>query len=179
MNKILKLKLIKPNRELRQAFLTMQKDFKESKEDRYQNITFGQYLKEAENEEKGINLKPGYCCASIFWLINEKNEILGVSSLRHKLVSTLRRVGGHIGYNVPPSKRKKGYGTLLLKLTLQKAKKMGFKKVLLTCNKDNIGSAKIIQKNGGVFKNEMIDPATGNLKQRYWIKISENNNAKK
>ncbi len=85
----------------------------------------------------------------------------------------LEREGGHIGYDVPPSERMKGYGTILLKHVLLKAKEMGIKKVLITCDADNIGSAKIIENNGGIYENESISTESGKPVSRYWISISQ------
>ncbi len=109
---------------------------------------------------------------STYWMVNEKNMIYGVSRLRHTLTKKLELVGGHIGYDVPPSLRRNGYRTILLSLTLGKAKSMGIEKVLVTCDKDNIASVKVIINNGGKLDNEIIDETTGNLHQRYWIELS-------
>lgn len=78
---------------------------------------------------------------------------------------------GHIGYSVPPSERRKGYATGQLRLSLFKAKKLGLEKVLITCDKANIGSAKTIQKVGGILENEINSPDTGKIVQRYWIEL--------
>lgn len=71
---------------------------------------------------------------------------LGTSRLRHYLVAYTERFGGHIGYDIRPLSCRKGYGAVILSLTLQKARNIGLKKVLLTCDDDNTGSVKIIEK---------------------------------
>ena len=52
---------------------------------------------------------------------------------------------------------------------LKRCRELGIKKVLITCDKDNIGSAKTIQKNGGILENEFLDEKSNKTKQRYWI----------
>ena len=80
-------------------------------------------------------------------------------------------MGGHIGYAVVPRERRKGYGTEMLRLGLEKAKKLGIKKALVTSDETNIGSKKIIEKNGGVLENQVPNPETGIDKFRYWIEV--------
>jgi predicted acetyltransferase len=77
--------------------------------------------------------------------------------------------GGHIGYGIRPSERKKGYASLMLSLALPIAKKVGLEKVLITCDKSNLGSARTIISNGGVLENEVREE--DDIVQRYWIDI--------
>lgn len=92
-----------------------------------------------------------------------------ISSIRHRLNEHLLRIGGHIGYGIRPSERNKGYATMQLALALDKAKEMGLTRVLLTCDKYNIGSAKTIINNGGILDSE--DIIDGIEIQRYWIEL--------
>lgn len=78
--------------------------------------------------------------------------------------------GGHIGYEVRPSERRKGYATEMLRLALKKCVDLGITKVLITCDKSNLGSAKTIQNQGGVLENEFLEE-NGELAQRYWINL--------
>ena len=59
----------------------------------------------------------------------------------------------------------------MVKLVLEKAKELGLERVLITCDKDNMASARVIQKNGGKLESESISKQTGKLKQRYWIEL--------
>ncbi len=100
------------------------------------------------------------------------DEIVGKVSVRHRLNDSLKLVGGHIGYGVLLKHRGKGYATLMLKEALIYCSKLGLEKVLVTCDDNNVGSFKVIEKNGGVFEG-FYDPKNGGtLKRRYWISIS-------
>ena len=98
------------------------------------------------------------------------NKIVGMIDLRHHINHPILSVwGGHIGYSVRPSERRKGYAKAMLKLILEEAKKHHLTKVLVTCNHDNLGSNKTILANGGVF--EKTIELEGILINRYWIDI--------
>jgi predicted acetyltransferase len=91
----------------------------------------------------------------IFWLV-DGDEYIGQSSIRPELsTSYLLTYGGHIGYSIRPSRRRLGYGKTILALILDAAGEMGLKRVLVTCDSDNIGSRKIIEHNGGQFESAM------------------------
>lgn len=77
---------------------------------------------------------------------DESQVFLGKISIRHRLTDALLRYGGHIGYGIRYSQWNKGYGTLLLKLALEKAGEMGIHEVLTTCDDDNAASAKVMEK---------------------------------
>ncbi len=127
-----------------------------------------QYFKWLHDDRLGINLEKGMVQQTIWWgMVGDK--IVGRISFRHKLTSTLRKHGGNIGYAVRPTQQGKGYATEMLRLVLKKVAKLGYKKVLLTCDDSNIPSWKTIEKNGGVLtKKEVID---GELSRFYWIKL--------
>ena len=101
----------------------------------------------------------------------DKNAFIGRLSLRHELNEFLLKIGGHIGYEIRPSRRKQGYGTEILRLGLEKAKELGLHRVLVTCDEDNIGSKKIIEHNGGKFENSIEIDGDKVKKLRYWIDL--------
>lgn len=168
-----RMRLVEPSEEMEKIFIDMASDYKNSNEFRYQiafddNFDFGVYIEKLSDDSKVEKIKPGYVPSTTFWLIDDHGKILGVSRLRHYLVPHLESEGGHIGYDVPPSERMKGYGTILLEHTLLKAEELGIKKVLITCDADNIGSAKIIINNVGVYENEVISTESGKPVSRHW-----------
>ena len=131
---------------------------------------FGLFVQELQDKKDRSKLKPGIVPGSDFWLIHN-NEFIGGLSLRHELNEFLLKMGGHIGYEIRPSKRKRGYGTEILRLGLEKAKQLGLRRVLVTCDEDNIGSKKIIKHNGGIFENAIEIEGDPVKKLRYWIDI--------
>ena len=98
------------------------------------------------------------------------DKLVGTIQVRHKLNDYLLKYGGHIGYGVVPSERRKGYATEMLRMALKKCKALGIEKALVTCDKDNVASAGTILKNDGVLENEVSDD-TGRMMQRYWIEV--------
>ncbi|MBR2176691.1 MAG: GNAT family N-acetyltransferase, partial [Clostridia bacterium] len=95
----------------------------------------------------------------------------GAVNIRHYLNDYLLKEGGHIGDGIRPSERRKGYATEMVRLALIECKKLGIDRVLMVCDKDNIGSAKSILKNGGVLEDEFLNEY-GDIEQRYWIDLS-------
>ncbi len=77
--------------------------------------------------------------------------------------------GGHIGYDIRPSARPRGYGRRILALTLQKARARGIARALVTCLVDNVASARIIEANGGVLQDVIHSDVLGGMMKRYWI----------
>lgn len=105
-----------------------------------------------------------------FALDEERNMLVGAVNIRHYLNERLLLNGGHIGDGVRPSERRKGYGTRMVGLALEKCRELGITRVLMVCDQDNVASAKTIIKNGGVLENEvMVD---GDMEQRYWIDLT-------
>lgn len=165
--------LIKPSVKYKNSFIEAVKEFKAEGRNADFNVQemekdFSKFLSHFEDQEKGINVPKGYVPASGFWLI-DGDDFIGTVFIRHRLTKKLSQEGGHIGYEIRPSKRKSGYGSKILALALPKARELGISRVLVTCNDDNIGSYKIIEKNGGVLENKIM--VNGKLKRRYWISI--------
>lgn len=107
---------------------------------------------------------------TLFLLDIDRNRLLGAVNIRHYLNEKLLLTGGHIGDGIRPSERRKGYATEMIRLALIECKKLGINRVLMTCDKDNIGSRKSIINNGGVLENEIED--NGEILQRYWIDLN-------
>lgn len=96
------------------------------------------------------------------------DQLVGMIDVRHRLNAFLLRSGGHIGYSVRPSERRKGYATEMVRLALEACRDaLGLSKVLITCDKENIGSAKTILANKGILENELSE--SDRITQRYWM----------
>ena len=124
-----------------------------------------------ENYRKGVDLPPGRVAADYYWLVEEESErFIGEICIRHELTEALKRYGGHIGYGVRPSEWNRGYGTRMLNLALQHARERGLSRVLITCDDDNIASARVMEKNGCVLEDKVQNVVDGKavLTRRYW-----------
>ena len=105
---------------------------------------------------------PGRVPSTTYWFV-DGTEYLGRLAIRHRLTPKLLEIGGHIGYDVRPTARRKGYATAMLREALPFAAGMGIDPVLVTCDVDNVASRKVIEKNGGVLEDERRG------KLRFWV----------
>ena len=137
-------------------------------------------LEDCQSYEQWLNFEnrlkqkygPSYVPSTVYLAIEKSNrQLIGIMELRHELSPALLHHGGHIGYSVLPKLRKQGYGKMMLQAMLHKCHEQHFDKVLLTCCKDNIASAKIIQANGGILEDEVLDDHI--IIQRYWINLKK------
>ncbi|GAC1390330.1 MAG: GNAT family N-acetyltransferase [Ktedonobacteraceae bacterium] len=131
---------------------------------------FDAFVQRAIQQKDRAKVMLGRVPNTDFWLI-DNGEFVGRLNLRYELDQDLLKFGGHIGYEVRPSRRKQGYGTLMLRLGLAKAKAVGIHRVLVTCDENNIGSKKIIEHNGGQFENAVYVDGFAVKKLRYWIDV--------
>lgn len=170
----IKMELVKPNIKYKDSFLEAVEEFRKEGNRvvkmRLPEIeeTFEKYIERMADGERGVNLPEGYVSHTRLWLV-EGSDFIGSIDIRHSLTENLLKFGGHIGYEIRPSKRRMGYGTKMLELALPITKSLGINKALITCNDDNIGSAKIIEKNGGILENKI--PCENTLRRRYWITL--------
>lgn len=115
-------------------------------------------------------VRPGFVPATTYLAVDEGGRLVGMIDIRHRLNERLLQFAGHIGYSVRKSCRRRGYATEMLRLALAECKKLGIERALVTCDKENIASAKTILNNGGVLENEI--PEDGGITQRYWIELA-------
>lgn len=127
---------------------------------------FSSYLESLEVKDNKGGLVPD---STYFCLDTDRNIFVGAVNIRHHLNDSLLLNGGHIGDGVRPTERRKGLATEIIRLALQKCKKLGIQRVLMVCDKENVGSAKSIINNNGVLENEVV--VNGVVEQRYWIDI--------
>ena len=138
-----------------------------------EDINYEEWLKDITEEHFEINLKEGRVPSSVYFLI-EDDRIIGHLSIRHHINNPfLLTYGGHIGYGIRPSERRKGYATIILYKALEKCSELGIEDVLVTCKEDNIASAKTIEKNHGILKETIWNPDLNCNFKKYWISVEE------
>lgn len=166
-------KLIEPTEALNSELLAMAEEYRAGGDERFREVLedFSGYMRQVSFYAAGVNLPPDHVRSDTFFLARGET-IIGRSALRHQLTPALEHEGGHIGYDIRPSARRRGYGTFILALTLEKARSLGLERALLTCDTDNIASARIIEKNGGALAGRVVSQRSGRLISQYWIELS-------
>lgn len=167
------IKLVKLEEKYKKQFMDMMDEWSATGEkiipysirkNDYKNFDY--YLENLEVKEETNSSVPD---STFFGLDTDRNIFVGAVNIRHYLNESLLLDGGHIGDGVRPSERRKGFATEMIRLALEECKKLGITKVLMVCDKDNIGSAKSIINNNGILENEIL--VDGVIEQRYWIDI--------
>jgi len=176
---ITQIRLELPDTKYKKTYIEAVKEFKAEQNRHAQNYLelglealendFDAYVTKLHNQMEGQDLPEGFVPATEFWILDDNDTHIGRVHIRHRLTEHLRQIGGHIGYNIRQSERRKGYGSQALQLGLLEARKLGLSKVLVTCNQDNVASRKIIEKNGGVFNDS--SPVNGEQIRRYCITL--------
>ena len=141
----------------------------------YDGYTFEEALERCLNMKnelyaKSINRVPG----KTFLLIRkDDNKIVGTINIRWNLSEKMLKFGGHIGYGIRPTERRKGYNKIQLYLVLLEAQKLNLDKVMLDCSVDNLGSDKTIKALGGIVERCELDEADNTMTNVYWINVDE------
>ncbi len=134
-------------------------------------MTHEEHLKKLDERFHGKNLASGLVPDSMLYAFLD-GRIVGRSSIRHELNDYLFKFGGNIGYAVATAYRQKGIATEILKQSLLYCRDvLKLKKVLVTCDEDNLASIKTIEKNGGVFENKIMNEGKSVHTNRYWITL--------
>lgn len=167
------VRLIEPSEQYIKSYIEAFEEYKKQNVTSYglSDATAFDILEKFDSFRNERNLKPGRIGAHFFWLVDdEKDYFIGEGSIRHKLNEVLEGYGGHIGYGVRVSEWNKGFGTLMLNAALTEAKKLGLSKVLITCNDNNIGSARVMEKNGFTLYDKIENTFDGEsfITRRYW-----------
>ena len=178
---MIKLKLIKPTIEYKDQVLETVQEFFDNNSELYWVSGLKRYFDDYEwwldllnDREKSETVDEGHVLSKQFLLIRESdNRLIWFINIRLELNDVLLEHWWHIWYAIRPSERKKSFATAQLFSVLPTYEDIWVEKVLLTCNKVNIWSAKTIQKCGWILENEIIDPTDGELIQRYWIDVAE------
>ncbi|PJE94250.1 GNAT family N-acetyltransferase [Streptomyces carminius] len=115
----------------------------------------------ADAEEDGPRPAGHVPCTTRWWA--DGDTYLGRIAIRHRLTTFLLDYGGHIGYDVRPSVRRRGHATAMLRAALPVARALGIEKALITCDDTNEASRRVIEACGGVFEDRR------GKKLRYWV----------
>lgn len=176
------MELILPTTEYKTSFIEMVKEFQTNDDYSYTHRTklykqlsvpdlekdFDAFVAGELNAMGEANVPEGRVPYTRYWLV-DNGQFIGSVDIRHRLNEALMSDGGHMGYDIRPSMRGKGYGNTILALALGKARQIGIARALLTVDIRNEVSRKIIEKNGGVLENQIPNPERGFDTLRFWI----------
>jgi len=172
-----RLKLILPTKEYEKQVLDYKNEFEINGEKIHGTAglknfnSFDEWFSAIITNSKEETVRDGLVPSTTYLAVTlDDNKVVGMTNIRHYLNNEFLQFGGHIGYSVRRSQRRKGYGKEMLSLALEKCKERSIKKVLITCYKENIASAKTIISNGGILENEVFSGEK--VLQRYWISIN-------
>ena len=173
------MKMVFPTLEYKNKAIAFIQEFYEYDSEINGSGSLDNYLKESTYEEwlkKTIadvdiaNIKPNHVPAlTYFYVREEDNRIVGMVNIRLSLNDFLRREGGHIGYSIRPTERQKHYGTMMLGEALKVCDIIGIKDVIITCDKVNLASSKVIQNHHGVLVDEFYSNIYKQVIQKYVI----------
>lgn len=134
----------------------------------------GEWIQYTESMRDAENCPAGLVDSDIYIAVREGDKkIVGITEFRHHIDHPVLGLwGGHIGYCVRPSERRKGYGKEMLRLNLINCKAFGLDKVMITCDEGNIASEKTIRANGGVYEKTVWSPELDTYMKRFWVELS-------
>lgn len=169
------IRLVKPTPEYADAIMDYRREFIESGDsmDGTAGLAdfadFGEWFARLCDNSSEATVRPGLVPETLFMALDGEGRIVGMTDIRHRLNPHLLAVGGHIGYSVRASERRRGFATRMLALALDECRKMGLRRVLVTCDMENEASARTIIRNGGVFESEIAEK--DGITERYWIEL--------
>jgi predicted acetyltransferase len=127
---------------------------------------FGAYASYLQDQARAdAPRRPGYVPSTTLWWV-DGDEFLGRLAIRHRLTPRLTDLGGHIGYDVKPSARRRGHATAMLAAALPLARALGIDPALVTCDESNEGSRRVIEANGGRLEDQR------GSELRFWVPTS-------
>ncbi|WP_233004773.1 GNAT family N-acetyltransferase [Exiguobacterium aurantiacum] len=168
------LRLVKTSMEQEANVLDFLKEWRERSETIVPNAVdrdasdFASYVKQIRDKEVRVN-NVSWVPSTTYWL-TDGDELLGATNIRHELNDNLLNLGGHIGYGIKPSARGRGLATKQLELALEKAKELGIERALITCDRTNEASRRVILNNGGV-PDTPFTVEGGKIVERFWIEL--------
>ncbi len=135
-------------------------------------MEYGAWLEQVRDNNDPKTARTGWVSADTFFAVRKTDgRLIGMVDIRHTLNEFLAAYGGHIGYGVRPSERRKGYATEILRLALGHAKEpLGLPRVMISCNQDNEGSRRTILACGGRLERAFTH-TDGHRVEVYWIAL--------
>jgi predicted acetyltransferase len=131
-------------------------------------LPWTRYLELLEGLRTGARIPDGLV-HSDFLLAEVDGEVVGRVSIRYTLNEALAEKGGHVGYGVRPAFRRRGFASEILRQTVARIRAAGIERVLVVCDDDNVGSATVIERCGGILES-VVTPGDGSARfRRYWI----------
>lgn len=173
------MKLVFPTMDYKEKAIQFINEFYEYNSDINGSGSLDNYLKESTYEEwiKKIladidiaNIYPRVPALTYFYIQEEEDKIIGMINIRLALNDFLRKEGGHIGYCIRPTERKKHHATNMLNIALKVYDTLGIYEVILSCDKSNIASANVIKKCGGELEAEFYSETFKEVIQKYVIR---------
>ena len=166
-----------PSVEYQHAFLAMLADFDAHDAHNTEfyapaKSDFRAYVQSLLDEERGLNLLEGRVPCTHRWLVTTRKAVVGVTRLRHNISTPfLSESAGHIGYNIAPSHRGRGYGHAALRAALAEATAIGLQRVLLLTGANNAPSRSVIERQGGVLESIAFSAFWDEQLCRYWVNV--------
>jgi len=175
------MKFVFPNKEYEQKAIEYIQEFRDYNSpingtgglDRFlENATYQDWLLKVEADRDIANIPEDRVPAYTYFYVREDDDkIIGMINIRLALNDFLRKEGGHIGYSIRPTERRKGYGTRMLREALEFLKPIGLTNIIIACGKENLASAGVIKNCGGVLEAEFYSDVFNQVIQRYRIRL--------
>lgn len=173
------MKLVFPTMEYKEKAMDYIKEFHEYDSEINGTGYLDSYLQEESYEAWLQNVRARMDIANLpkddipamtyFYVREADDHIVGMVNIRLALNDFLRKEGGHIGYSIRPTERRKHYATELLKAAADVCNRIGIHEVLVACNRENVASAGVIKNCGGVLKDEFFSETYQEMTQMYCI----------
>jgi predicted acetyltransferase len=174
------MKFVFPNLEYKNKAIEFVNEFRQSNSningcgslEKYLNdSSYENWIKKVMADIDIANIEEGRVPAYTYFYVREEDDsIVGIINIRLALNDFLRNEGGHIGYSIRPTERRKGYATMMLRDALEFLKIIGLRNVIISCDKNNIASAKVIRNCGGILDKEFYSDFFKEVVQRYVIR---------
>ena len=136
------------------------------------DATLEDFLQSCRDGEDPAKIAPEFVPQTIFWIIDDRGQAVGMIRMRHHLNQRLLQCGGHVGYYVRRAQRGKGYAKSALRLAVEELKKLGVTRVLVTVSPMNEASMHVALANGGILDGQGKSPDSAEIVNRYWIESS-------